>query len=106
MANTKSYNGAEIVDSYSLLAFARSHGNPKFCPQQVNKETGEIFDSLAFINKTTDEVTFVSISSKLGTMSSKKVAEMKDDLQVVEFDSGNFMLCKKGQNAWEDIDLF
>jgi hypothetical protein len=30
---------------------------------------------------------------------------MKDELQVVQLESGNFSLCKQGQNAWEDVDL-
>ena len=29
----------------------------------------------------------------------------KDDLQVVQLESGSFKLCKAGHDTWEDVDL-
>jgi hypothetical protein len=42
----------------------------------------------------------------MGELTPREIAAMKDELQVVQLESGNFSLCKQGQNAWEDVDLF
>lgn len=104
MNDTKSFNGAEIVDSVSLVSFARSHGQAKFCKGMTNKSTGEVFDSLAFVNG--NEITFVAISKNLTDIkSARDIARRKEDLQVVTFETGGHVLCQRGQSAWEDIDL-
>ena len=70
----------------------------------VNKETGEAFKSCAFISST-GEITLVAFSSKLGELTPKQIAAQKDDLQVVELESGSLKLCKAGKGSWEDVDL-
>ena len=92
-----------IKNSWSLSSFAKSHGRMKVAPF-VNKETGECFKSCAFLSSD-GEVTLVAFSSKLGELTPKQIAAQKDDLQVVQLESGSFKLCKAGHDTWEDVDL-
>lgn len=92
-----------IRDSFSLLAFARSHGKMQV-GQFTNKETGEDFKSCIF-TKPDGSRTFVAFSSKLGELTPQQIAAQKDSLQVVELESGNFSLCKAGDNSWVDVEL-
>ena len=92
-----------IKNSWSLISFAKSHGRMKVAPF-VNKETGECFKSCAFISST-GEITLVAFSSNLGELTPAQIAAQKDNLQVVELESGSFKLCKVGKNSWEDVDL-
>lgn len=94
-----------IKDSWSLVSFARSHGQMKVAPF-VNKETGESFKSCAFINpEDKSDITLVSFSSNLGELTPSQIAEQKDNLQVVLLNSGTYKLCKAGDDAWESVDL-
>ena len=101
MATTTTNVG--ITNSWSLLSFAKSHGRMKVAPF-VNKETGECFKSCAFLSDT-DEITLVAFSSKLGELTPAQIAAQKDELQVVQLESGSFKLCKAGHDTWEDVDL-
>lgn len=103
MANNSSVMQG-IKDSWSLIAFAKAHGKMKV-GDFARKDTGEIFKSCIFINPETDTRTFVSFSSNLGELTPKEIKQQKDSLQVVELNSGNFSLCRSGENAWEDVDL-
>lgn len=102
MANTAQNVG--IKNSWSLLAFAKSHGKMQV-GDFVNKETGEAFKSCIFTNPEDNSRCFVAFSSKMGEKSPREIAEQKDSLQVVELESGNYLLCKQGANAWEDVEL-
>lgn len=93
-----------IKNSWSLVAFAKSHGKMQI-GTFVNSETGDSFKSTIFTNPEDNSRTFVAFSSKLGVLTPKEISERKDELQVVELESGNFSLCKAGQNSWEDVDL-
>lgn len=101
MATTATTVG--IKNSWSLISFAKFHGKMKVAPF-VNKETGEAFKSCAFISST-GEITLVAFSSKLGELTPAQIAAQKDDLQVVELESGSLKLCKAGKDSWEDVDL-
>lgn len=103
MAQNNSNNNQGIINSWSLIAFARSHGKMQV-GEFANKETGEVFKSCIFTDQQGDRC-FVAFSSKMGELTPREIAAMKDDLQVVQLESGNFSLCKQGQNAWEDVDL-
>lgn len=92
-----------IKQSWSLLAFAS--GKRMQVGNFVSSETGEEFKSCVFTNNTTGERCFVSFSSKLGELTPKQISEMKHQLQVVELNSGNYSLCKQGENHWEDVEL-
>ena len=92
-----------INKSWSLISFATAHGRVKVAPF-VNHETKECFKSCAFLSSE-GEVTLVAFSSNLGELTPKQIAEQKDDLQVVQLESGSFKLCRAGHDTWEDVDL-
>lgn len=92
-----------IRNSVSLIAFAKSHGKMQV-GNFVNKESGEEFSSCIFTNGEGVR-TFVAFSSKLGVLTPAEIAAQKDNLQVVELESGNFSLCRQGANNWQDVDL-
>ena len=98
MAQTK------IVNSWSLISFAKGFGPKMQVGEFINKDTGEPFSSCIFTDKD-GEKTFVAFSSNLGELTPREIAKMKNDLQVVKLESGNYSLCKKGQSSWEDVDL-
>ena len=92
-----------IKNSWSLISFARTHGRMKVAPF-VNKDTGEAFKSCAFLSSD-GGITLVAFSSKLGELTPAQIAAQKDDLQVVQLESGSYKLCKAGHDTWEDVDL-
>lgn len=92
-----------IKNSWSLIAFAKEFGPKMQVGEFVNKETGEDFKSCIFTNGETR--TFVAFSSKMGVLSPREIAAKKNELQVVQLESGHYSLCKKGENAWEEVDL-
>ena len=92
-----------IKNSWSLISFAKTHGRMKVAPF-VNRETGEYFKSCAFLSSE-GEVTLVAFSSKLGELTPAEIAAQKDELQVVQLESGTYKLCKAGHDTWEDVDL-
>lgn len=92
-----------IKNSWSLIAFAKEFGPKMQVGEFVNKETGEDFKSCIFTNGETR--TFVAFSSKMGVLSPREIAAKKDELQVVQLESGHYSLCKQGENTWEDVDL-
>ena len=102
MANEAKMVG--IKNSWSLLAFAKSHGKMQV-GEFANKETGETFKSCIFTNSEDNSRCFVAFSSRLGEMTPAEIAAKKDDLQVVELESGNYSLCNVGANAWQDVEL-
>lgn len=92
-----------IKNSWSLIAFAKEFGPKMQVGEFVNKETGEDFKSCIFTNGETK--TFVAFSSKMGVLSPREIAAKKNELQVVQLESGHYSLCKQGENTWEDVDL-
>lgn len=101
MANTTS----TIKNSWSLIAFAKKFGKMQV-GKFANGDTGEIFKSCIFTDSANTR-TFVAFSSKMGELTPKEIAQQKNDLQVVQLESGNYKLCKKGESgeSWEDVDL-
>ena len=102
MASTPVMQG--IKDSWSLLAFAKAHGKMQV-GEFANGETGEMFKSCIFTNPEDNSRTFVAFSSNLGELTPQQIAAQKDNLQVVQLESGNFSLCKQGANSWQDVNL-
>lgn len=92
-----------IKNSWSLIAFAKQFGPKMQVGEFVNKETGEEFKSCIFSDGETR--TFVAFSSKMGPLSPREIAAKKNELQVVQLESGHYSLCKQGENTWEDVDL-
>ena len=93
-----------IMNRWPLIDFARSHGKMQV-GSFVNGDTGETFKSCIFTNPSTQARCFVAFSSNMGELTPREIASMKEELQVVQLESGNYSLCKKGGNSWEDVDL-
>jgi hypothetical protein len=70
----------------------------------VNKKTNDPFKSIILTDEKGNH-SFIAFSSNLGELSSGEIVKMKNDLQVVTMDSGTHILCKKGANTWEDVQL-
>ena len=120
MANINANNG--ITNSWSLLAFAKSHGKPYLTNKATHVDSeGNAFESrsLAFEHPTEKEtladgtqrakLCFVGFSQKLGELSAKEIMDRQDDLQVVEYASKTtgeprYALCERG-NGWEQVQL-
>lgn len=102
MANESQNVG--IKNSWPLVDFAKSHGKMKVTGELTNSTTGEVFKSCAFVG-TDGAVTLVGFSSNLGELTPVQIKAQKDELQVVELESGNFKLCKRGTDSWADVDL-
>lgn len=92
-----------IKNSWSLLSFARMKGKMQV-GNFVNKETGDTFKSAIFTNPD-GERCFVAFSSNMGELTPSEIVAQKDKLQVVELESGNYSLCRQGENSWEDVAL-
>lgn len=91
------------LPSWSLVAFASSFGKMKV--GSFINEDGTPFKSCIFVKDGVN--TFVGFSQKLGELSPAEIASRKDELQIVQTDSGKYKLCKKGNpgSTWEDVDL-
>ena len=93
---------SNIIPCGSLLEFK---GNRRMqVGAFVNSKTGDSFHSCVFTDNN-GKRELVAFSSHLGELSPKQIAAMKNDLQVVMMPSGNKILCKKGENTWEDVDI-
>lgn len=113
MAETANMKG--IKESWSLLAFARSHGSMKVTKPQTytNSQTGEEFtaSSCAFVHPTQKDsqgrpaVCFVGFSRNLGELTPAQISARQDELQVVQTMDDKFYLCEPGSGAWEDVNL-
>lgn len=92
-----------VTNSWSLLAFAATHGKMKVAPF-VNRDSGEVFKSCAFVDNE-NNVVLVGFSRNLGELTPQEISSMKNELQVVQLTSGSFKLCRQGNSNWEDVEL-
>ena len=90
-------------NSWNLLEFAKAHGKMQV-GEFANKDTGEVFKSCIFTQPDDGTRTFVAFSTKLGELTPKQIVDMKNELQVVQLESGNYSLCKI-DSGWKDVDL-
>ena len=88
-------------NSWNLLEFAKAHGKMQV-GEFANKDTGEVFKACIF-TKLDGTRTFVAFSTKLGELTPKEIAMQKDELYVVQLESGNYSLCKKRTYNWENV---
>lgn len=108
MANTPIMQG--IKNSWPLKEFAKIHGKMKigtFTNKKPDSPNyGKQFKSCVFVDPAnSSNVTFMAFSSKLGELTPQEIVAQKDELQVVELESGNYSLCHRGDAAWTDVDL-
>ena len=92
-----------IKNSWSLMAFAKMKGQMKVGTFK-DPNTNENFKSCIFVDEDKNN-TFVGFSSKMGELTPREIAAQKNDLQVVQLESGTYKLCKAGENGWEDVAL-
>lgn len=92
-----------IKDGWSLREFVRTYGPKIKLATLKNKETGEEFKAV-MVGKDGDW-TMVSFSQNLPVMTASEISQQASELRVVLLESGNYSLCKQGENQWEDIVL-
>lgn len=93
---------SNIIPCGSLLEFK---GNRRMqVGAFVNSKTGDSFHSCVFTDNN-GKRELVAFSSKLGELTPKEIAMRKHNLQVVMLPSGSKILCEKGENTWEDVDI-
>lgn len=95
-----------IVNSWSIDEFKNLKGSDVRRKEFMNKETGELFESLCFFSPS-GGLTLVGFSSKLGTLTDAQIRAQKKDLQITELDSGTYKLCKKGEldDSWKVCNI-
>jgi hypothetical protein len=86
---------------WPLLDFARLHGKMQV-GEFMNKETGEAFKSCIFTKPDGTRI-FVAFSATMGELTPKEIAAMKDNLVVVQLESGNYSLCKIKDSKLDDL---
>ena len=91
-----------IDKSWSLMTFAREHGRMQV--GTFKNEAGESFKSTIFTNEDGERL-FVNFSSNMGELTPNEIAAQKGNLQVVKLVDGGYILCKQGENAWEEVLL-
>ena len=109
-----------IINHWSLLAFARQNGGKMFIGECTNQETGEIFKSISFHDGSRQNSKMVNFSSNLGELTPQEIAKRKEELQVVELavepeviarrkaagkQLESYILCAVGVNSWQEVDL-
>ena len=82
-----------VVKSWSLMDFAKQHGKMQV-GEFANKATGVVFKSCIFTNPNDGTRVFVAFSAGIGELTPQEIVAMKNELQVVQLESGNYSLCK------------
>lgn len=95
MAEDINYNGVTIERSWSLMAFAKENGLPEFC-ENVNKETGEEFNSLVFPDAE-EGVIFCHLGHSTQNMTMEEIEEQADQLKVGLNSNGKYTLYKRSK---------
>lgn len=102
MNTEKNYNGVTVEKSWSLVGFAKEFGTPKFATC-TNKDTGELFNCLAF-EAADGELTFCHFGYSTEGITAREISENKDVLKVGLNTNGKYTLYKQ-ENAWATIEL-
>lgn len=76
-----------IVQTWSLLDFAKEYGPKVHIANCINNKTGDKFKCVVFGEE--DNRTFVAFSSKLGELTAKEMKERKHQLKVKKWSKGN-----------------
>lgn len=103
MKEQDNYNGVTIEKSWSLLAFAKENGLPKL-REDVNKETGEQFNSLAFPNGPQGRI-FCHFGRSTQGMGMNEIIAEKENLRVGLNSNGKYTLYKQDEKG-ETIQLW
>ena len=102
MAQEDIYNGVTIERSWSLVAFAKENGLPKF-REDVNKD-GEVFNSLSFPEAVGGRV-FCHFGRSTQGMTMADIIKEKDNLKIGLNSNGKYTLYKQEEKG-ETIQLW
>lgn len=91
-------------NTWSLIAFIKEFGPRMQVGEFTNHDTGEKFKSCVFTQENGTK-TFVAFSSKLGVLTEREIADMKEDLAVIKSKAGHYSLIKGRRKAWKDVDV-
>lgn len=97
------YNDVKVEKSWSLIAFAKENGFPKL-REDVNKETGETFNSLSFPNAIGGRI-FCHFGKSTQGMGMDEIIKEKDNLKVGLNSNGKYTLYKQEEKG-EVINLW
>lgn len=97
------YNGVTIERSWSLINFAKENGLPNL-RHDVNKETGEEFDSLSFPEAKEGRI-FCHFGKSTQGMGMNDILKEKDNLRVGLNSNGKYTLYKQEEKG-EIIQLW
>ena len=82
MANSKSHNGAAIINQMSLISFGLGHGRIGFTREKSESDNREY--AMCYFISATGEKTRVTISEKLQPLFSGKKEDLSKDSQVIK----------------------
>ena len=91
------YNDVKVEKSWSLIAFAKENGFPKL-REDVNKETGEVFNSLSFPNAIGGRI-FCHFGKSTQGMGMDEIIKEKDNLKVGLNSNGKYTLYKQEEKG-------
>lgn len=97
-------NSRHHSNTWSLIAFIKEFGPRMQVGEFTNHDTGEKFKSCVFTQENGTK-TFVAFSSKLGVLTEREIADMKEDLAVIKSKTGHYSLIKGRRKAWKDVDV-
>lgn len=86
-SNYKEESKTIIIQTWSLLNFAKEYGPKVQIADCINNKTGDKFKCVVFGEK--DNRTLVAFSSKLGELTAKEMIERKYQLKVKKWSKGN-----------------
>lgn len=86
-SNYKEESKTIIIQTWSLLNFAKEYGPKVQIADCINNKTGDKFKCVVFGEK--DNRTLVAFSSKLGELTAKEMIERKHQLKVKKWSKGN-----------------
>lgn len=86
-ANNNEDSKTIIIQTWSLLDFAKEYGPKVQIADFINNKTGDKFKCVVFGEK--DNRTLVAFSSKLGELTAKEMIERKHQLKVKKWSKGN-----------------
>lgn len=94
-ANNNEDSKTIIIQTWSLLDFAKEYGPKVHIANCSNNKTGDKFKCAVFGEE--DNRTFVAFSSKLGELTAKEMIERKHQLKIKKWSKGN----KEGFTLYE-----
>lgn len=97
------YNGVTIKQSWTLLAFAKTNGLPKF-KEYINKDTGESFSALNFPDAPEGKI-FCHFGNSTEGMTMRDIVQEASELRVGLNSNGKYTLYKEA-DAGTTIQLW